>query len=55
MAKLEMKLIMAVFLMGYKFDLVDKDGKFPDHLPVPDRNNIHQVWVELWIRYCSVV
>ena len=52
-AKLEMKLILAMFLTGYKFDLVDKDGKFPDPLPVPDRNNIHQVCVELWIE-CSV-
>ena len=49
-AKLEMKLMMAMFLMGYEFDLVDKDGKFPDPLPVPDRNNIHQVCMELWIR-----
>ena len=42
-AKLEMKLILAVFLTRYEFDLVDKDGKFPDPLPVPDRNDIHRV------------
>ena len=42
-AKLEMKLILSMFLMRYEFDLVDKDGKFPDPLPVPDRNDIHQV------------
>ena len=43
MAKLEMKLIMAMFVMRYEFDLVDKDGKFPNPLPVPNRNDIHQV------------
>jgi len=45
MAKLEMKLISAMFLMRYEYDLVDEDGKFPDPLPVPDRNDIHQVRV----------
>ena len=52
-AKLELKLILAIFLAGYEFDLVDKDGKFPDPLPVPDRNNVHQVCVEPWTR-CSI-
>ena len=46
-AKLEMKLILAMFLTRYEFDLVDKDGKFPNPLPVPDRNDIHQVSVRL--------
>jgi len=46
-AKLEMKFILALFLTRYEFDLVDKDGKFPDPLPVPDRNDIHQVRVRL--------
>jgi len=41
-AKLEMKLIVALFLTRYEFDLVDENGKFPDPLPVPDRNDIHQ-------------
>ena len=49
-AKLEMKLILALFLTRYEFDLVDKDGKFPNPLPVPDRNDHHQVRVELWAR-----
>jgi len=48
-AKLEMKLILAMFLTRYEFDLVDKDGKFPNPLPVPDRNDIHQVRVGLWV------
>ena len=47
MAKLEMKLILAVFLMRYEFDLVDKDGGVPDPLPVPNRNDPHQVRVGL--------
>ena len=45
-AKLEMKLILAMFLTRYEFDLVDKDGKFPDPLPTPNRNDNHQVRVE---------
>ena len=50
MAKLEMKLILALFLARYEFDLVDKDGKFPRPLPVPNRNDIHQVRVESRVR-----
>ena len=46
-AKLEMKLMMALFLMRYEFDLVDKDGKLPDSLPVRNRNDMYQVRVEL--------
>ena len=42
-AKLEMKLITAMFLMRYEYELVDEDGKFPNSLPVPNRNDIHQV------------
>jgi len=42
-AKLEMKLILAMFLTRYEFDLVDKDGRFPDPLPTPNRNDPHQV------------
>ena len=49
-AKLEMKLILALFVTRYEFNLVDKDGKFPDPLPVPNRNDIHEVGIELRIR-----
>jgi len=49
-AKLEMKLIMAMFLMRYEYELVDKDGKFPDPFPVPNRNDNHQVRVGVRIR-----
>jgi len=48
-AKLEMKLILAMFLTRYEFDLVDGDGKFPDPLPVPNRNDTHRVRAGLWI------
>ena len=47
MAKLQMKWILAMFLTRYEFDLVDKDGKFPDPLPVPNRNDTHRVRVKL--------
>lgn len=50
-AKLKMKLILVLFLANYEFDLVDKDGKFPNPLPVPNRNDIHQVRAEFRIRY----
>ena len=49
MAKLEMKLILALFLTRYEFDLVDEDGKFPDSLPVPNRDDVRQVCAESWI------
>jgi len=52
-AKLEMKLIMAVVLTRYEFDLVDKDGKFPNPLPVRNRNDNHQVRGGLWVTRCS--
>ena len=46
-AKLEMKLVLAMFLTRYEFDIVYKDGKFPDPLPVPNRNDMYQVCMEL--------
>ena len=42
-AKLQMKSILAIFLTRYEYGLVDMDGRFPDPLPVPNRNVIHQV------------
>ncbi|PPQ98483.1 hypothetical protein CVT26_013884 [Gymnopilus dilepis] len=41
-AKLEIKVIMAVMLAGYDFDVVDVNGKRMTNLPQPDRNDIHQ-------------
>lgn len=39
LAKLELKLILATFLMRYEYDLVDEGGKFPNPPPVPERND----------------
>ncbi|KAF4611869.1 hypothetical protein D9613_003960 [Agrocybe pediades] len=39
MAKLEIKLVLSLFLLGYEYTLVDKSGKFPKTLPRPDRND----------------
>jgi sterol 14-demethylase len=44
-AKLEMKMILAVFLARYDYELVDGDGKRVSQMPVPNRNNLHQVRV----------
>lgn len=54
-AKLEMKLILAVFLTRYEYDLVDRDGKFPNPLPVPNRNDNHQVCVGRERRFSVLV
>ena len=42
-AKLEMKLILAMLLVGYEYELVDSSGNFPKELPLQDRNDIQQV------------
>jgi len=44
-AKLEIKMIVALFVVGYEYDVVDSRGGFPERLPVPDFNDIHQVRV----------
>jgi len=44
-AKLEIKMIVALFVVGYEHDVVDSGGGFPERLPVPDLNDIHQVRV----------
>ncbi|KDQ54410.1 hypothetical protein JAAARDRAFT_135628 [Jaapia argillacea MUCL 33604] len=41
-AKLEIKMIVAMFLVGYEYELVDGQGKFPNPFPKPDRNDIQQ-------------
>lgn len=42
-AKLEIKIVIALFLAGYEYDIVDEEGRFPKHLPKPNYNDIHQV------------
>jgi cytochrome P450 len=44
-AKLEMKMILAVFLEKYDYELVDGDGKRVSQMPVPNRNDLNQVSV----------
>ncbi|KAF8877228.1 cytochrome P450, partial [Gymnopilus junonius] len=41
-AKLEIKLIIALILLEFDYKLVDGSGKYPKALPVPDRNDIQQ-------------
>ena len=42
-AKLEMKVIIAMFLVGYEYELVDGSGNFLKELALQDRNDIQQV------------
>lgn len=42
-AKLEIKMILALMLIRYEYTLVDAAGKPPKQLPKPNRNDIHQV------------
>jgi sterol 14-demethylase len=51
-AKLEIKLVLALMLLGYDYELVNGSGKYPDILPSPDRNdllmvssNLHFAWI----------
>jgi len=49
-AKLELKLILALILLGYNYELVDESGKYPDVLPEPDRNDATKVnHLSTWI------
>ncbi|KAF9522380.1 cytochrome P450 [Crepidotus variabilis] len=41
-AKLEIKLILAMLLLGYDYTLVDANGQPTDILPKPNRNDIQQ-------------
>jgi hypothetical protein len=49
-AKLEIKVIVALFVAGYDFDIVDSFGEFPKALPRPNHNDIHQVRVPHFFR-----
>lgn len=42
-AKFEIHMLLAFFLLGYEYELVDAQGRFPNPLPKPDRNDIQQV------------
>ena len=40
-AKLEVKVIITLFLMQYDYELVDKAGNAVTKLPEPDRTNLY--------------
>lgn len=42
-AKLEIKIIIALFFTGYEYDVVDAHGRPVNYLPNPNYNDIHQV------------
>lgn len=42
-AKLEIKMIVAMFVVGYEYDVVDSKGRISEKLPMPDYNDIQQV------------
>ena len=42
-AKFEIKMILALFLCRYEYELLDASGNLPKQLPQPNRNDIHQV------------
>ncbi|KAG5652597.1 hypothetical protein H0H81_004428 [Sphagnurus paluster] len=47
-AKLEIKIIVALFLAGYEYDIVNEAGEFPGRLPKPNYNDIYQVCLKFW-------
>jgi hypothetical protein len=44
-AKLEVKVILAMLLARYDFELVDKHGGSVTKVPGPDRNNMYVDWL----------
>ena len=42
-AKLEIKLVLTMMLLGYDYELVDGTGNYPKELPSQDRNDLLQV------------
>ena len=42
-AKLEIKLVLALMLLGYNYDLVNESGKYPLILPELDPNDLTKV------------
>ena len=42
-AKLEIKLVLMMVLLGYEYELVDGNGNYPRQVPRQDRNDLMQV------------
>ena len=38
-AKLEIKLILTMMLLGYEYELVDRNGNYPREVPSPDMDD----------------
>lgn len=49
MAKLEIKVILAMMLLGYEYEIVDGNGNPRKTVPDQNRNDIHQVSFPLFI------
>jgi hypothetical protein len=47
-AKLEIKMILALVLSRYEYKLVAASGKPPKQFPRPDQNDIHKVFPIIW-------
>jgi hypothetical protein len=54
LAKLEIKMIVALFVIGYEYNVCDSKGGSPEKLPVPDYNDIHMVRIP-GSRFCTNV
>ncbi|TFK70165.1 cytochrome P450 [Pluteus cervinus] len=57
-AKLEIKVILALFIAGYDFDVVDSSGNFPTEFPKVNYNDIHQarpIGKPVFLKYKRVV
>jgi hypothetical protein len=48
-AKLEIKLVLAMMLLGYEYELVDGKGRYLKAVPEQDRNDLLQVSRKLYI------
>jgi sterol 14-demethylase len=52
-AKLEMKILVTMMLLGFDLTVVDKQGNPTNEIPGPDRNDILQVSIHRrrWSRF----
>jgi hypothetical protein len=52
-AKLEMKILVTMMLLGFDLTVVDKQGNPTNEIPGPDRNDILQVSIHCrrWSRF----
>ena len=55
MAKLEIKLILAMILLGYEHEPVDGEGNFPERVPDQDRNDLQKVSLAVFFKSLNFV